>query len=510
MLAPARAAAARAASAAATAAGSRASRQACRRAICSASTAGSTTRMPPSPAVSGEGSASVKRLTPTTVVAPASMRARRAVLAVDERGLHVVDGGDGAAHLVDAGELGAGAGLQLLDLGGDGGVAVEEVAVFEEVGLVGHDLLHAERPLLVPGAGEAEGLVPGRELDGAGAGVLREGDGEHLDEDAVDVVLRLLLGQAEGVDLHAVAEAAELAGRRRRSASRQISSQSSTKARILHISVTKRMPAFTKKEMRETSSGKSSGVDLGADLVEDGAGGGEREGELLLGRRAGLLQVVAADVHRVPLRHRAVAVLGDVGDELQRGLGREDVGAAGEVFLDDVVLDGALELGEVGALLLGGGDVEGEEPGGGGVDRHRGVHRLERDAVEEGAHVAEVGDGDADLADLAAGEGVVAVVAGLGGQVEGDREAGLAAGEVGAVERVRGGGGGMAGVGAEEPGLVAGGFGHSGASGGEFDADHAALQTDAPDLPATRFRMRPRRRGNFVALPASGARRRAG
>ena len=126
----------------------------------------------------------------------------------DEGGLHVVDGGDSTPHLVDAGELGAGAGLQLLDLGGDGGVAVEEVGVFEQVGLVGHDLLHAERPLLVPGAGEAEGLVPGRELDGAGAGVLREGDGEHLDQDAVDVVFRLLLGQAEGVHLHAVAEAA--------------------------------------------------------------------------------------------------------------------------------------------------------------------------------------------------------------------------------------------------------------------------------------------------------------
>ena len=57
-------------------------RQASRRATCSASTAGSTTRMPPSAATSGEGSASVKRLTPTTVVAPASMRASRAVLAV--------------------------------------------------------------------------------------------------------------------------------------------------------------------------------------------------------------------------------------------------------------------------------------------------------------------------------------------------------------------------------------------------------------------------------------------
>ena len=52
------------------------------------------------------------------------------------------------------------------------------------------------------------------------------------------------------------------------------------------------------------------------------------------------------------------------------------------------------------------------------------------------AHVAEVGDRDADLADLAAGELVVGVVAGLGGQVEGHRQAGLALGQVAAVQLV--------------------------------------------------------------------------
>jgi hypothetical protein len=55
------------------------------------------------------------------------------------------------------------------------------------------------------------------------------------------------------------------------------------------------------------------------------------------------------------------------------------------------------------------------------------------------AHVAEVRDRHADLADLAGGElGCVGVVAGLGRQVEGDRQAGLALGEVGAVELVGG------------------------------------------------------------------------
>ena len=82
------------------------------------------------------------------------------------------------------------------------------------------------------------------------------------------------------------------------------------------------------------------------------------------------------------------------------------------------------------AVLLRHRHVEGEQPGRGGVDRHRRVHLVERDAVEQRVHVALVGDRDADLADLAARQLVIGVVAGLGGQVEGDREPGLALGEV--------------------------------------------------------------------------------
>ena len=136
------------------------------------------------------------------------------------------------------------------------------------------------------------------------------------------------------------------------------------------------------------------------------------------------------------------------------GLGREGVGAAREVLLDDVVLGRALERGALDAVLLGDRDVEAEQPGRGRVDRHRGVHLLERDAVEQLVHVALVGDRDADLADLAAGEDVVGVIAGLGRQVEGDREAGLALGQVAAVELVGAFRVGMAGIGAHHPGAV--------------------------------------------------------
>ena len=85
--------------------------------------------------------------------------------------------------------------------------------MLEQVGLVGQDLLDAQRPLLVPGPGQAERLVPRRQLHGARAGVLGQRHREHLEDDALHVVLRLGLGEPERVDLHAVAEPA-LARRR--------------------------------------------------------------------------------------------------------------------------------------------------------------------------------------------------------------------------------------------------------------------------------------------------------
>ena len=66
-----------------------------------------------------------------------------------------------------------------------------------------------------------------------------------------------------------------------------------------------------------------------------------------------------------------------------------------------------------------------------------------------------VPDRDAHLADLAARERVIGVVSGLGREIEGDREPRLTLGEVGAVELVAGAGGGVSGIGPEDPGPFA-------------------------------------------------------
>ncbi len=186
-----------------------------------------------------------------------------------------------------------------------------------------------------------------------------------------------------------------------------------------------------------------------------------------------------------------------VGDQPHARAGREGVGPAAEVLLEDVVLGRALELLRGRALLLGGDDVERQQPGGGGVDRHRGVHLIERDPLHQRPHVAEVGDRDADLADLAAGELVVGVIAGLGRQVEGHRQAGLALLQVAAVELVGAPGIGVAGVGAHHPGAVA--LGQAGRGG---VLRHGSHSTVAGRFRPGRRRVRARgpdgRRGPFA------------
>jgi hypothetical protein len=151
----------------------------------------------------------------------------------------------------------------------------------------------------------------------------------------------------------------------------------------------------------------------------------------------------------------ARGVAEDVGDDLHRRLRRVDVGVADHELLEDVVLDGPGQLRGLHPLLLGRHDVESEHGQHGAVHRHRHRHLVERDAVEELAHVVDRVDGDTRHADVAADAGVVGVVAAVGGQVERDRQALLPGGEVAPVERVGLGGRREPGVLAHRPRLVA-------------------------------------------------------
>ena len=408
---------------------------------------------PRRPSVSGDGSVSANRLTPTSTCSPDSIRRDPLAVRLDERRLHVRHRLDRAAVLLDARHLGARALEQLADEPVHHLRALEQVGVLEQVGLVGQHLLDPQRPLLVPGPRQPERLVPGRQLDRARPRVAPERDGERLEHDPLHVVLGLGLGEPERVDLHAVAEAQVARVLHAVALAAELLPQRRHRAQLRVLLDEAHAGVDEEGDAREDRAHPLL-ADARAHLVEHGDRGRHRVGDLLHRRRARLLQVVGADVDRVPLRHVLDRVGDGVGDQPHRRRRRERVRAAREVLLDDVVLGRALEHRGVDAVLLGGDDVERQQPRRGRVDRHRRVHPVERDAVEQRVHVALVRDRDADLADLAARQLVIGVVAGLRRQVERDREPRLPLGEVAAVERVGLRRRRVAGVRPHHPGLV--------------------------------------------------------
>ena len=317
--------------------------------------------------------------------------------------------------------------------------------------------------MLIPGARQAERFVPRRQLHGAGARVLRQRHGQHLDQNAIDVVLGLLLGQAERVHLHAIAETAEFLLLDAVAITADLVPQLGEGAHLAHLGH-KADARIHEEGNPPDHRGESLFRHLGFQVVQHRNRGRQREGQLLLRRRPGFLQVIGTHIHRVPFRQVLAGIGRDVGDHRERGLRRADIGAARQVFFHQIVLNRPLQLRHIRALLLGHRDIERQEPRRGRVDRHRSVHLLERDLIEQRTHVAQMADRHTDFAHLAARQDMVAVIAGLGRQVESHGEARLPLGEVVAIERIRGGSRGMARIGAKQPGAVFGGHrvGHGG------------------------------------------------
>ena len=171
------------------------------------------------------------------------------------------------------------------------------------------------------------------------------------------------------------------------------------------------------RESRREGVDVDAGGDAGAEVFPTV---GESISHFEVGGGAGFLHVIAGDRDRVELGHVAGGELEDVGDDFHRGSRRIDIGVAHHIFLEDVVLDGARELVEGGALFQRGDDVEREHRQHRAIHGHRDGNLVERDAVEEHLHVEDRIDGDAGLADIADNARVVGVITTMGGEVEGD------------------------------------------------------------------------------------------
>ncbi len=122
------------------------------------------------------------------------------------------------------------------------------------------------------------------------------------------------------------------------------------------------------------------------------------------------------------LRHLGGGIGDDVRDDPHARLGRIDIGVADHELLEDVVLDGPREQLALDPLLLAGDDEGGQHRDHRAVHGHRHRDPVERNAVEEDLHVLDGIDRDPGLADIALHPRMVAVVAAVGGEIEGDAD----------------------------------------------------------------------------------------
>ena len=194
----------------------------------------------------------------------------------------------------------------------------------------------------------------------------------------------------------------------------------------------------------------------GAHRVEYRNSGTQRIGDLLHRRGSGFLEMVGAHIDRVPFRHVFDRIGDHVADKAQARLGRKDIRAARQIFFYDVVLRRALEGLRLHPLALSRGNIQRQQPGRRAVNRHGGIHLAERNIGEQGFHIADMTNRDADFSNLPARQGVIAVVAGLRRQVEGNRQAGLAFTQIEPVECITRPRGRVTGIGSHDPGPIFG------------------------------------------------------
>jgi hypothetical protein len=346
--------------------------------------------------------------------------AKRGVLdlALDEALLH---GRDRAAQLVDALDQLLAARLELVGERLDEVRAAERVGGVGDAGLIREDLLGPERDSRGALSGQRERFVQRVGVQRLRATADR---GQRLDRHAYNVVLRLLRSERRASGLRVEAERQRLRAGGAEPLAHDARPQPARRAVLrdlleeVVVRVEEERQALA--ELVRRLPGRDCRLGVG-DAVR------ERERELLHGGRAGLADVVAGDGDRVPLRQSFGAVREQVGRQPHRGPGREDVVPARDVLLEDVVLHRAAEAVAGHALRLGDQLVEQQQKRRRRVDRHRRRHLAERDAVQQELHVGERVDRHAGTSDFPGRTRVVRVVAQLRREVEGDREAGLAA-----------------------------------------------------------------------------------
>lgn len=133
---------------------------------------------------------------------------------------------------------------------------------------------------------------------------------------------------------------------------------------------------------------------------------------------ATFLDVVAGNGNGIELGHVLGGVFEDIADDTHGHGRRIDVGVADHEFLQDIVLDGALEDFPIYPLLNAGADEESQDGKHGAIHSHGYGHLVQRDTVKEDIHIQHRAYRYACLAHIAYYAGVIRIVAPVRRKVE--------------------------------------------------------------------------------------------
>ena len=145
---------------------------------------------------------------------------------------------------------------------------------------------------------------------------------------------------------------------------------------------------------------------------------GDGESDFLGSGGTSFTDVVTGNGDGVPFRNVFGAILKNVGDQTHGRFRRENVGAAGSVFFQNIVLNGAAQCVGRNALFLGNGDVHAEQYGSRSVDGHGSGNFVQSDLVKQDFHISQGVDSYAYFTNFAFGHRIGGVITNLGRQVE--------------------------------------------------------------------------------------------
>src|SRR5688572_2091031 len=324
------------------------------------------------------------------------------------------------AHAVDDGELPPRFGLQVGRQALDAVRAAQRIDHVHEPGLVRQDLLRAQR--------QPRGLLGGqrqRLVERVGMKRLRpaEHGGQRLHGRPHHVVRRLLRRERHARRLGVEAQLPRLGVAGAEAVTHHLRPQAPRGPVLRHLFEQIVVCVEEEGDPRREGIHVQTAVHRVLDVLDAVA---QREGELLRRRGPGFADVIAAHRDRVPLRHCLGAERHDVRDQPHRGARRVDELLLRDELFQDVVLDGAAQRRPRHALPLGDDEVHRQQHRRRRVDRHRGRHRPQVDALEERLHVGQRHHADATSPDLAERERMVGVTAHQRRQIERHAQPGAA------------------------------------------------------------------------------------